>query len=95
MSGSPTEPETPGQEGGFQGLSTEPASIEAPAAVTPAEAPPEAGNENVRAEPEGTIPIDKATLIKLLVAVLLPLAPLLLTMFSLKDLLVRVVEIMF
>ena len=42
-----------------------------------------------------TLPIDRATLIKLLCAVLLPLVPLLLTMFSLKDLLLRVVEIMF
>ena len=35
MSGSPTEPETPGQEEGFQGSNIEPASIEAPVGDAP------------------------------------------------------------
>jgi uncharacterized membrane protein len=38
MSGSPTEPETPGQEGGFQGSNAEPASVEAPVTDAPREA---------------------------------------------------------
>ena len=41
------------------------------------------------------IPIDRATLLKLLGAVLLPMVPLLLTMFSLKDLLLQALQIMF
>lgn len=35
MSGSPTEPEAPGQEGGFQGSHAEPASVEAPVDAAP------------------------------------------------------------
>ncbi|HEY5849889.1 MAG TPA: hypothetical protein VIT62_03865 [Lysobacter sp.] len=41
------------------------------------------------------IPIDKSTLVKLLIAVPVPMLPLLLTMFSFKDLVVRVVSILF
>jgi uncharacterized membrane protein len=59
MSGSPTEPETPGQEGGFQGSSAEPASIEAPAAVTSSESPPpEAGADSLTGEPDGAAASD-------------------------------------
>lgn len=49
MSGSPTEPETPGQEGGFQGSHAEPASVEAPA--EPAAQPTEPGEVAERVAP--------------------------------------------
>ncbi|HEY5803444.1 MAG TPA: hypothetical protein VIT90_07130 [Lysobacter sp.] len=41
------------------------------------------------------VPIDKSTLIKLLLAVPVPMLPLLLTMFSFKDLMMRVISILF